>query len=292
MSGFEDGRRSGSPGRPARWRVLASHGARLGVCADDPHALDDLERRLPFGSRIEVPGCSVGVPPDLDAVFTLCAGESGAGASAALRLFLDSELLQSSHDLDDLRERLESELHFSVASHARNVLFVHAGVVGWRGRAILVPGRSMSGKTSLVAALLRAGAEYYSDEYAVVEERGLIRPYPRALGIRTKDGTVRKVSPESLGCPVGSQAIEAALVVSTHYSPGASFEPSEQSAARGLLSLIDNTVVVRERSSFALDRLTPIARRATVLEGPRGDADEAATWLLRYLDSTDARTAR
>jgi predicted ATPase len=44
-----------------------------------------------------------------------------------------------------------------VATEAPRRVFVHAGVVGWKGQAILVPGRSYSGKTTLIAALMKAG---------------------------------------------------------------------------------------------------------------------------------------
>ena len=64
-------------------------------------------------------------------------------------------------------------------------MFVHAGVVAVDGRALLLPGGSFTGKTTLVAALLRAGAQYGSDEYAVLDEAGLVLPaYPRPLSIR------------------------------------------------------------------------------------------------------------
>lgn len=269
----------------SHWLVLSSHGACLGVRTSDPRALDGLERRLPYGSRVEALGECVEEPPGLDAVFTLSTGGGSAGAASAHRLSLDSDLLLTTPDLEVLQRRLESELHFSVASHARSALFVHAGIVGWHGRAILMPGRSMSGKTSLVAALLRAGAEYYSDEYAVVDRRGRVHPYPRSLGVRAPDGEMRQVAPEALGCPVGEAPLRAGLVVATRYAAGARFEPAEPGPARGLMTLIDNTVVVRERSRFALECLTPVARDARALEGPRGDADEAAARILRYLDA-------
>ena len=64
-----------------------------------------------------------------------------------------------------------------LAERARNRIFIHAGVVGWQGRAIVIPGRSFSGKSTLVAALLQAGATYYSDEFAVLDGRGYVHPF-------------------------------------------------------------------------------------------------------------------
>ncbi|WP_157871812.1 hypothetical protein [Gloeothece verrucosa] len=99
-------------------------------------------------------------------------------------------------------------------------LFVHAGVVGWRGRAIVIPGRSFSGKTTLAAALVKAGAIYYSDEYAVIDRDGLVHPYPRPLCIREGVGEQikrRKCSVEELGGQAGTDPIPVGLVVHTKY---------------------------------------------------------------------------
>ena len=237
--------------------------------------------RLPSGSQL-------GRFERVDVLFRLSAPMRGE--TDAYRLYLDSILLDASANLDDVITRLESELHFQIALRARTALFVHAGVVGWRGRAILVPGRSRSGKTSLVAALARAGAEYYSDEYAVVDSGGYVHPYAKPLSIRGKDGVARSTDPKPFGARVGSKPIRAGLIVSTHYSPGAQFQPTFSGPGRGLLCLIDNTVVVRERPRFALDTLTPVAHDAQTLEGVRGEAADAATLLTRHLDGLTTDT--
>jgi hypothetical protein len=64
-------------------------------------------------------------------------------------------------------DAFENHLQLWVAEGAPRHAFVHAGVVGWRGRAMVIPRSSHSGKSTLAAALIRAGATYYSDEYAV-----------------------------------------------------------------------------------------------------------------------------
>src|SRR5258708_16040074 len=79
-------------------------------------------------------------------------------------------------EFDDVLEAFESHVQLTVAEHAPRRIFVHAGVVGWKDRAILIPGLSQSGKTTLVDQLIRAGATYYSDEYAVLDERGRDHP--------------------------------------------------------------------------------------------------------------------
>ena len=72
---------------------------------------------------------------------------------------------------------LDAQMRLFIAANARDWLFVHAGVVAHGGRALVAPGDSFSGKTTLVRALLAAGATYYSDEYAVLDEAGRVHPY-------------------------------------------------------------------------------------------------------------------
>ena len=45
-----------------------------------------------------------------------------------------------------------------LAEHAVDRIFLHCGVIAIDGRALLLPGRSFAGKTTLTAALVRAGA--------------------------------------------------------------------------------------------------------------------------------------
>jgi hypothetical protein len=258
--------------------TFVNQGARVRMEATSPDALERASRLLPFGSRIES-------TPSADAVFSLSVAAGVATDDAPNCLYEDSALLQSSPDLDVLLRRLESVLHFAVASHARASLFVHAGVVGWRDRAILLPGPSWSGKSSLVAALLRAGADYYSDEYAIIDAHGYVRPYAKPLILRTSTGGPTLDGPCAPDDRVGTRPVPASLIVSTSYAAGARFAPAVCSPSRGLRFLIANTIVVRERPRFALDHLMPVARAATTLEGVRGDADDAAAWLIRFADT-------
>src|SRR5262249_29657438 len=87
---------------------------------------------------------------------------------------------------------LESELQLAVARYAQPDVFVHAGVVSIGGQAIVLPGRSGAGKTTLVRALVAAGARYYSDEYAVLDALGRVHPYARRPSVRTPRGAEQR----------------------------------------------------------------------------------------------------
>ena len=51
----------------------------------------------------------------------------------------------------------DSIVRASVGEESRDFVFLHAGVVGWKGKAIVLPGDSYKGKSTLVAELVRAG---------------------------------------------------------------------------------------------------------------------------------------
>jgi hypothetical protein len=173
-------------------------------------------------------------------------------------------------------QAFESALALHVAAEAQALLFVHAGVVGWRGRAILLPGRTHAGKSTLTAALVRAGATYYSDEYALVDAEGRVHPYPRALSLRRARGPVR-VDPARLG-RVGRRALPVGLVVLCRF--GARPRLAQLSPGRALMALFKQTVAARAQAATAMERLGRIVTTAPVYSGRRGEARAFARALL------------
>jgi hypothetical protein len=182
--------------------------------------------------------------------------------------------------LADALERLESEVNLFVAEHARDRLFVHAGVVAWRGRAILVPGRSGSGKSTLVAALVRAGARYYSDEYAVLDADGRVHPFPRPLSLRRADGSRARRSHVALGGRAGARPIEVSLVLACRYRPRGRPGLRPLSPGRMVLALLKHTVAARSRPELAFTCLEQVASRARGLYGVRKEAAAFAGRIL------------
>lgn len=259
--------------------ILDSYGARIGVSANEAAVADRLHRMMPFGATIER-------DPAVDTLYTLTLRESGfADGTGHAHLERDGSVLFSGPgDVDGALRALEADLHFQVALNARGVLFVHAGVVGWKDRALVMPGRSMTGKSALVAALVRLGAAYYSDEYAVLDAEGLVHPYPRALSLRTPSGQVVRTAVEALGGSVGEGALPVGMIVATTYRPGARWRPRRLTTGQATLRLIDNTVLAGRYPDLALRTMTRAASGALALSGSRGEAERVARRLLQRLD--------
>ena len=254
-----------------------SYGARIGIRVDDPLGLEPLVERLP-------PGWKLGPSPAVERLYSLILG--GAASRPGLRrfnlLYGNSEKLARSMELDQVFEIFESDVQLYVAEMARRRVFVHAGVVGWGGQAIVIPGRSFSGKTTLVAELVRAGATYYSDEYAVLDSRGRVHAYPKLISIR-EPGTrrQRKSSVETLGGVLGVKPLPVGMVVVSEYRAGARWRPRQLSAGQGALALLSNTVSARRKPGIVLATLQRVVSQAPVLKGIRGDAKEVADSILK-----------
>lgn len=199
--------------------------------------------------------------------------EQGQDAKQSYLLWSDNTLLVASTDVETVVSTFERELELYIAEHAKRRVFVHAGVVGWKGRAILIPGRSLSGKTTLVAELVRAGATYYSDDYAVLDARGRVHPYPRPLSLRAEPTAKPTKHPvEELGGKVGTVPLPAGLVIVSSYRPGAHWRPRRLSVGLGVLELLSNTVSAQRQPDVVLPVLQQAVSQAMILKGTRGEA--------------------
>jgi hypothetical protein len=176
----------------------------------------------------------------------------------------------------------DAQLRGYIALHSPNRVFVHAGVVGYRGKAIVIPGMSFSGKTTLVAELVRAGATYYSDEYAVLDEQGLVHPYPKPLSIRARHGLGTRTDVESLGGTAGTDPLPLGLVVVSQYRRDATWQPRTLSKGEAVIQLIANTIPAQERPEETMTAVRQAVERsgAVAFEGERGDAAAMVEQLL------------
>jgi hypothetical protein len=255
---------------------FSSYGVRMGVRVNNSAIIPDLMARLPPGSK---PAPNAVVNHLYSIIGSLA--EPGARVRRLTLGYWNLLRFARARDFASVLDPFESHVQLTVAGYAPNRIFVHAGVVGWKNRAILIPGLSFSGKTTLVDQLIRAGATYYSDEYAVLDRRGRVHPYPRALGMRTSDSTQsQKVSAEEIGATVGSKALRVGLVVSTNYKSGSRWRPRQLSQGKGVLELMSNTVSARAQPALALSVLPAALESARILKGVRGEASEIVKSIL------------
>jgi hypothetical protein len=240
---------------------------------------------LPADWKVGLPPRSVPISDqECDTVYLVRSHPSrDPSVETRYELFRNGTSVGSSPSINEVRTEIESDIHFRVALHARRYVFVHAGVVQWEGRAIVVPGRSLSGKSSLIMALTRAGAEYFSDEFAVLDPEGRVHSYAKALSERRAGMRPLLHPAESLGTQPHTPAVPIGLTVITSFRNGATWAPRQVSAGRALMALFENTVKARSQPEFTLDVLKRAVAGTLGVEGERGDASEVAAAILDRL---------
>ncbi|MCA1592316.1 MAG: hypothetical protein LC754_06635 [Acidobacteria bacterium] len=255
----------------------------MGVRVNRADALGRIAEHLPAGWKPSP-------APIVERLYSLVIGGEAKrpGVRHFSLLYGDIDKLARTHDAEQVFEQFESNLRLFVAEWARRRVFVHAGVVAWRGQAVLVPGRTHTGKTTLVAELIRAGATYYSDEFAVLDERGRVHPYAKPLAVREGESAKQKnYGVDFFGGTSGVKPLPVALVVASQYKAGARWRPRALSAGQGMLALLDNTVSARREPERALSVLQQVVARARVLKGVRGEAHETAKAILDLLNRSE-----
>jgi hypothetical protein len=197
-------------------------------------------------------------------------------------LYADTHLIYRGLGLYDLFEALESDIGIYLAQHTKKYLFVHAGVVAWRGKGIVIPGSSFSGKTELVRAFVEAGAKYYSDEFALFDNNGNVHSFPRPMSIRQQEGGKVRLAAGEVGGKSGKKAIPVSLILLTKYEPQATWSPRTISSGHGVLHLSAHSLSLRIRPKATLVAFSRALKRANILAGPRGDARETVASILGY----------
>lgn len=237
-------------------------GVRIGIRTNNAELLEDLPTHFP-------PLWKPVSTSTVDRIFSLRIGKTSHS------IFEDGEQMLKARSLKRVLADFERRLKMYVAEMARRRVFVHAGAVGWKGQAIIIPGRSYSGKTTLVRELVRAGATYYSDEYAVLDLQGRVHPYPQRLGIRRPGLMVQKHYPvEAFGGITGTKPLPVGLVIVSKYREEARWRPVKLTAGHGVLELLDNTVPARRKPEVVLPVLQKAVAAATILKGERSEAAE------------------
>ena len=159
--------------------AFEAFGVELRVCANSEDLLARTEPFLPPGWRPCTPTQDqypLAIMEDRDQRYVVYRGDT---------------CISEGHGLEYSLTMLEGQVRGHVAVLAPNRTFIHAGAVEHEGRAIIFPGYSFAGKTTLTEAFVRAGATYYSDEFAVLDANGLVHPYPKPLSIRVGDESLQ-----------------------------------------------------------------------------------------------------
>ena len=213
------------------------------------------------------------------------------------RIAVDARGERTAESATEAVRALNHELLQALMERSRAHYFVHAAVVEWRGRALVLPGLSRAGKSTLALALVLEGARYLSDELLVFTRAGLAEPLPRALKIRDEclayfpelegsfvgEGEGRFLPFEALPedivatpAPVGSIAVPC-------WSPGARNRPEPMSRGKALLALAAASLNFGAHREQSLDWLAALVGEAAAFSLDWSEPRAAARALLAEL---------
>jgi hypothetical protein len=255
----------------------------IGLVLCDPVRSEDMSAVLPHGHEPVAEG-------SLDRVFRL---EWLTSAASPVRVegyhwYEDGEYRRFARTPEAAVEYAEAVIEHHIAEFSPEHIFIHAGVVTWHGRAVILPGESESGKSTLVRALVEAGATYFTDEYAVLDADGIVYPYLRHLSQREGPfGPAGRVDLAShapsaeevrAGAPV-------ALVALTRFEEGSTWRAERLGPGAAMLAMSQHVIAIRRRPAEAFAVMSRVVEGAVVVDGVRGDATDAAARILHALDA-------
>ena len=241
--------------------TLSSYGVNIGLRAELRDDLSLFERFLPFG-------CKRSKVKKLDRIYSVFKDTRGK-----FRLYAGARKINESYKIEDVSLGFQSHAQLFIAAHTNQKAFIHAGVVAVGAQAILIPGRSYAGKTTLVAEFIKAGAVYYSDEYAVLDRMGRAHPYPKPLSLRdSATGKQRDIAAEKLGARTGVNPLPVGVILITKYKNGAKWEAKEADSAAAIKALTMNSVSIRRTPESTLRSIARAISGALVFKSDRGDA--------------------
>lgn len=254
---------------------IAAFGCHLRAAASCQDGYDVLNRyvfpSLPRLTESEAnPDLSIEIEKSGDQVSLLVNGAQIAAAGQPVGLV--PHLI---HQID------ESIVHKLTAFRA-----VHAGAVQLRDQVLLLPGRTHSGKSSMVAELLRRGATYLSDEYALIDAEGQAHPYPRPLLLRNGGPSQTALLPQDCPASIATGPAPIGWIMELRYDDAEGWNVVAVPQSQGLLILLRHTPHVLAEAPDLLDKFQRAAAHAQCFTGSRMDAARAAEEILRLTTLT------
>lgn len=258
--------------------TFQSFGVRIGVVSNNKSLIENIANFLPeiipeiYLEEFE------GEPEQL---FVLTTFEN------SVRIEKNGEDIGEGELTDGTLNYIYGRISSTIAQNSVDKVFLHAGVIGINGSAVIFPGNSFSGKTTLVSEFIKHGSVYYSDEFAVLDEKGLNYPFARKLSVR---GIIDKylqvdIPPEDFGAETGIQPLPVKAVVLTEYQPDQKCSIKILSAGNGVLEIVPHTLTMASNPKYALQVLNNLANRAIIAKSIRGEAREAVDFLLKFLET-------
>jgi hypothetical protein len=218
--------------------------------------------------------------------------------------YLNGRRFHQATSIGGLLNRFLWKVNSEAIRRTNLVPLVHSAAASWKGIGVLLPAPADSGKTTLVAGLVRAGFSYLTDEAAPIDPvRSWVIPYPKPLSMESASikairGLAVNLPPEyRLGTTIQYQvrpsdlrrrsigrACPVALVVAPKYESRHVTRLDPISRAEALTLLAQNSLnLARFGSRDGLATLARAVQRAKCYRLQMADLNEAVRLILELV---------
>ena len=194
-----------------------------------------------------------------------------------VRLLMDGNKIVEAENNQKFVDFVQSRVRLHVAENAPKHTFVHAGAVSIAGKALILPGNSYTGKTTLVLEMIKKGAKYISDEYAVLDTSARVLPFAKPISLRepgSYEQTDRDV--EDFGAETVKTEVEPCTVVFSEYVKGSDWKPTKLSNGEGSMRMLEHCIPARKSPKRTLETLGLLSEKVSFYSVERQEAAEAA----------------
>ena len=198
------------------------------------------------------------------------------------RLLRDDEAVYEGRSAGEAADILLAETSRCLAENNRDGLVLHAAAVGWKGRCLLLPGKTGAGKTTLTAWLVNRGFSYLTDELVYIARdstrvHALTRPLHvkaggmaalQRLGLGEQASKMvagpgaTLVPPGALAEATGPTTPPVAAIVFPHHRYGARLRVTPLSSGQTGLALMTCLVNARNLPANGLSQVADLAKLA------------------------------
>jgi hypothetical protein len=251
---------------------VEAFGAHFRLTADGADACATLDQyAFPWLERVEAKAGK----PDAAIRIDQAAGE--------FRLHVEDAMVATAAEPLGLVRPLIQVLDETVVRRLTALRAVHAGAVLYCGRVLLFPGLSHAGKSSLVSEMVRRGATYFSDEYALIDAEGLVHPYPRPLLVRNGSQEQSPVLARELNARVGDAPAPVGWIFAIKYVPDSEWCLTRVSQGEALMILLQNTPHFLTESPQMVSTFQRAVAAANCFTGHRNEAADAAAKIIELI---------
>lgn len=247
---------------------------------------------------------AVSSPAQGVALYSLIIGQEPGQLPFAL--YRDGEMLGKFRLGSGLLARLIWHINHRAIQDTTERVLLHASAAGWKGRTLIFPAPMESGKTTLVAGLVRAGFGYVTDEAVAIDPSTLmVDAFPRALSIDPGSwevlndlrptlepeiehfqGDQWQVPPDSIRPGAVVHRSQPRFVIVPCYREGSETRLSPIRRAEAVRVMGENAFNFQDFGDAGLRVLASIARGSSCYRLEIGDLDRACSLVANLVEAS------